>query len=150
MQKNLFNSGAIETMIERANRLKVNTKPQWGEMTATEMLRHCNLCNNQVIDGDIEYCVPTFKKKIIKFLALYIVPHFPKNMKAAEKNITKDKVTDNSFEAEKQAFITTLKRFLENVTIDQLPHPAFGILNKKEWGIAAWKHTDHHLRQFDI
>ena len=27
-------------------------------------------------------------------------------------------------------------------------HPAFGPLNPREWGRIAWKHLDHHLRQF--
>ncbi|GAB2829791.1 DUF1569 domain-containing protein [Ferruginibacter profundus] len=150
MQKNLFNATAIEKMIARVNRLDSNTRPQWGIMTATEMLLHCNLCNNQILDGETEYCKPGFKKKLVKFLALYIVPQFPKYMKAAERNITTGKVESESFNAQKQIFIATLNKFSENVAIDKLPHPAFGVLNKNEWGIAAWKHTDHHLRQFNL
>ncbi len=137
-------------MIERVSLLKSDSKPQWGVMTATEMLLHCNLCNNQVLDGDIEFSKPGFKKTLVKFLALYIVPHFPRHMKAAERNITKNKTGPEFFEAEKQSFIITLRKFSGNVPINRLPHPAFGILNKKEWGIAAWKHTDHHLRQFSV
>ena len=29
-------------------------------------------------------------------------------------------------------------------------YPAFGSLNGKEWGRIAWKHFDHHLRQFGV
>jgi hypothetical protein len=28
------------------------------------------------------------------------------------------------------------------------PHPVFGRLSRGEWGRWAWRHTDHHLRQF--
>ncbi|MEK7381556.1 MAG: DUF1569 domain-containing protein [Gemmatimonadota bacterium] len=28
------------------------------------------------------------------------------------------------------------------------PHPAFGSMTKSSWGILAYKHIDHHLRQF--
>lgn len=30
------------------------------------------------------------------------------------------------------------------------PHPAFGPLSAEEWGVMAWKHFDHHLRQFGV
>ncbi|OQP57805.1 hypothetical protein A3860_09275 [Niastella vici] len=32
-------------------------------------------------------------------------------------------------------------------TLTGLTHPALGNLNTTQWGIAAWKHMDHHLRQ---
>ncbi|MGE3404237.1 MAG: DUF1569 domain-containing protein [Vicinamibacterales bacterium] len=28
------------------------------------------------------------------------------------------------------------------------PHPFFGPLSEREWLHWAWRHTDHHLRQF--
>lgn len=27
-------------------------------------------------------------------------------------------------------------------------HPAFGRMRRADWGIWAWRHLDHHLRQF--
>ena len=27
-------------------------------------------------------------------------------------------------------------------------HPAFGKLSAREWGVFAYRHMDHHLRQF--
>ena len=30
------------------------------------------------------------------------------------------------------------------------PHPFFGVLTPKEWGIGTYKHLDHHLRQFGV
>lgn len=150
MKKNLFNQRAVEKMIKRVSQLNSNSVPKWGEMTATEMLLHCNLCNNQILNSDVEDCKPSFKKKLIKYLALYIVPSFPKNMKSAEKNITHGKIENEQFDKEKESFIETLKSFTGDVLISPMPHPAFGMLSKTEWGRAAWKHTDHHLRQFGL
>ena len=31
-----------------------------------------------------------------------------------------------------------------------LEHPKFGPLTQSEWGRLAWKHRDHHLRQFGV
>lgn len=30
------------------------------------------------------------------------------------------------------------------------PHPAFGTLSGRGWGSLAYKHLDHHLRQFGV
>ncbi|MBK5255550.1 MAG: DUF1569 domain-containing protein [Vicinamibacteria bacterium] len=27
-------------------------------------------------------------------------------------------------------------------------HPAFGPLNREQWGVLVWTHVDHHFRQF--
>jgi hypothetical protein len=29
-------------------------------------------------------------------------------------------------------------------------HPAFGPLTGRMWGVLAWRHLDHHLRQFGL
>ncbi|WP_170971030.1 hypothetical protein [Ilyomonas limi] len=60
MKKNLLNKAAAEQMIIRVNALQANAKPKWNIMNATEMLLHCNLCNNQVLDGNIPYKQSTF------------------------------------------------------------------------------------------
>lgn len=150
MKKNLLNQQATEKMISRVKALQATSKPQWGEMTVTEMLLHCNLANNQILDGDIEYRKTTFKQRLIKILALYIVPNFPKNMKSEPKNITKGRIGPEEFENQRTLFIKTIQKFAMTTDPINLTHPAFGNLDAREWGIAAWKHTDHHLRQFGV
>lgn len=141
---------SIEKMIQRAACLKSSSRPLWGQMNATEMLLHCNLCNQQILQGDIDNTPSGFKKRLLKLLALYVVPHFPKHMKSAERNITKNKITVAAFDQELQRFTFLIKQFSNGTGSAGLHHPAFGKLNDKEWKIAAWKHTDHHLRQFGV
>ncbi len=45
MEKTLFNIVTANNIIERVNKLQPISKPRWGEMNATEMLLHANLCN---------------------------------------------------------------------------------------------------------
>ena len=119
-------------------------------MNATEMLLHCNLCNNQVLDGNIPYRKSTFKQQLLRIVALYIAPNFPKNLKTEPDNDTKGKIGADQFEAQKKLFIKTMQQFAERKEPIILTHPAFGNLNTTQWGIAEWKHTDHHLRQFGV
>jgi hypothetical protein len=150
MKRNLLNKAAAEKMIARVNVLQVDTKPQWGFMNATEMLLHCNLCNNQVLDGTIPYRKSTLKQRFLRIIALYIAPNFPKNLKTEPDNDTKGKIGTDQFESQKRLFIKTMQLFAESKEPIALTHPAFGNLNTTQWGIAEWKHTDHHLRQFGV
>src|SRR5690349_3515444 len=136
MRKNLLNKVAAEKMIARVNALQVNTKPGWGIMNATEMLLHCNICNNQVLDGNIPYQKSTLKQYLLRIIALYIAPRFPKNLITEPDNDTKGKIGTDQFETQKRLFIQTMLRFAERKEPIALTHPAFGNLNTTQWGIA--------------
>jgi hypothetical protein len=150
MKKNLLNKTAAEKMIARVNALKADTKPKWGIMNATEMLLHCNLCNNQVLERNIPYQHSTVKQQLLRIIALYIAPNFPKNLKTEPDNDTSGKIGTDQFEAQKKLFINTMQQFAKRKEPITLTHPAFGNLNTTQWGIAERKHTDHHLRQFGV
>lgn len=137
-------------MIARVNRLQVHSRPKWGIMNATEMLLHCNICNNQVLSGNIPYRKSTLKQRLLRIIALYLAPSFPKNLKTEPDNDTKGKIGPDQFEVQKELFIQTMKQFATRKEPIALTHPAFGNLNTTQWGIAEWKHTDHHLRQFGV
>jgi hypothetical protein len=150
MKKNLFDKEAAEKMISRALFLQATSKGKWGQLDVTEMLLHCNQCNNQILHGDLAYKKTTLKQRLLKVLALYIVPNFPKNRKTEHKNDMKGKISAAQFETQKAAFIEIIRDLSNLQNFVTLTHPAFGNLNKNEWGIAAWKHNDHHLRQFGV
>ena len=41
--KNIFEKNISNEVIERINRLTPESKPQWGKMSADQMLAHCNV-----------------------------------------------------------------------------------------------------------
>jgi hypothetical protein len=79
-----------------------------------------------------------------------VVPVFPKNLKGAEKNDTVGKVIPGDFDGQLQQFTGLIMAIAMHKETIRLHHIAFGKLTTKEWGIAAWKHMDHHLRQFSV
>ena len=151
MRKNLFDKTTAEDIIARTRLLQADSKGNWGTMNATEMLLHCNKANQQIFDDtEMDYKKSTLKQQVLKFLSLYIVPQFPKNIKGAAKNDTRGKINPEAFEEQKRKFIETIQKFPDRKGPIKLMHPAFGRLSTKQWGIAAWKHMDHHLRQFGV
>jgi Protein of unknown function (DUF1569) len=150
MKKNLSDKAASDTIIARVDNLTSNSKPLWGEMTASEMLRHCNLCNKQILEEKRADKKTSFKQYLLRILALYIAPNFTKGLKSEIRHITKGKISDSHFEEQKIEFINIIKLFPLNTRPLTLTHPAFGNISTNEWGIAAYKHMDHHLRQFGV
>jgi hypothetical protein len=150
MKKNLFDPIAAESIISRVCNLKPESSNLWGKMTATEMLFHCNSCNREIIDGQRGDKKTTIRQFLLRILALYIAPNFKKGIRSEQHHITKGKFNESQFEDGKKEFINLIKYFPTNKKELTLTHPAFGNISTNEWGIAAYKHMDHHLRQFRI
>lgn len=119
-------------------------------MNATEMLRHCNLCNEEVFGTGKQNPPTSPKQYLLRILALYLAPNFKKNIKGAPKNETVGKIDVRSFDEEKERFIQLVSRFPAHKEPITLHHIAFGNLSTQQWGIALYKHMDHHLRQFGV
>ena len=150
MNRNLLNKRVAEKMVGRVQQLQSDSKANWGTMNATEMLLHINICNNQILDGDIKFSKTTLKQRLLRIVGLYIAPNFPKNLPTEPANDTKGVIKEAQFENQKKKLIKTIEKFGERKKPIALTHPAFGNLNTNQWGIAAYKHTDHHLRQFGV
>lgn len=50
MIKNLLKEEVSDSIIARVKNLSAVHKSEWGEMTASEMLLHCNSCNRQILE----------------------------------------------------------------------------------------------------
>ncbi len=116
-------------------------------MDVAGMLRHLRLSALMAL-GEFE--VPSANKRAfqvfpLKHLILYVLP-FPKGAPTAPKL----KIVDSaSFEEERTALLEVLERIGTGPREGAGPaHPLFGPLNWREWGVATYKHSDHHLRQF--
>ena len=150
MKKNLLYQTAADNIIARVQKLQPTSKAQWGTMNATEMLLHANLCNQEVFEDIVPVKRTTVKQYLLRILALYIAPHFKKGVKGDVRKETAGKIDAAQFEEQKARFIELINRYPNHKAPLTLPHIAFGNISTKEWGIAAYKHMDHHLRQFSV
>ena len=118
-------------------------------MTASEMLLHCNSCNRQILEesrGDKN----NYKTIFTESSRTLHSPNFKKNIKGELRHIAKGKANISDFEEQRNEFILLIGEFPANDHPLTLSHPAFGNISTNEWGIAAYKHMDHHLRQFGV
>lgn len=151
MPHNLLNAKTAAVVIQRVQRLSADVAPLWGSMTATEMLRHCNLVHQNLLEAPAKPAKPTtLKQYVIRTVVLYLLPHYPKGAKAPARLITKGAVGNENFKSEKAAFISWTQKFAVHTAPITAGHPYFGALNTKQWGRTSYKHIDHHLRQFGL
>lgn len=150
MKKSLLDKECNETVVKRIQGLQPDSGALWGTMNATEMLLHCNRINEQLLTAPVQKKGTRFKQLIIRWLVLYLSPTFPKNARTPRRNDTKGQIDAAAFADEKRRFVDLIRRFPVHQNPIELPHPYFGDLNTKQWGLAAYKHVNHHLRQFGL
>ena len=149
--KNIFEKNISNEVIERINRLTPESKPQWGKMSADQMLAHCNVTYEFVFDN--KHKKPSgFKKLMLKtFVKNAVVSEKPykKNGRTAPEFLIKD---EKNYETEKNrliAYITKTQELGDNYFENKESH-SFGKLTKTEWSNMFYKHLDHHLNQFGV
>jgi uncharacterized protein DUF1569 len=133
----------------RLRSLSVSSSGRWGSMDVAGMLRHLRLSTRMALG---ELPVPSANKRVfqvfpLKHLILYVLP-FPKGAPTARELKPSDAV---SLEEERAALLELLERIGTGPREGEGPaHPLFGPLTWREWGVATYKHTDHHLKQFGV
>ena len=135
-------------LINRIKALTENSKPQWGKMNVHQMLKHCILCEELYL-GDLKV-KRSFLGRIVGQMA---IKNILKNETPLQKNaptnmVFKIKETHGDVEMEKQKWIGLIEKYKEYST-PVFTHWFFGKMSKEQVGQFAYKHADHHLRQFN-
>lgn len=147
--RSILNEADRAAIVNRMRSLSVSSTARWGTMDVAAMLQHLRLSALMALG---ELSVPSANKRVfqvfpLKHLILYVLP-FPKGAPTApELKI----VASASFEKERTALLELLERIGTGPRDGAGPaHPLFGPLSWREWGVATYKHADHHLRQFGV
>ena len=144
--KNLYDPAVKQVIIERINKLTPETPRQWGKMDIAQMLAH--------LQQPLEVALGIRTIKGSFFMNL-ILPLFKKTLRD-DKPWKKGLPTDatyimtgeaKDFQQEKAKLLDLITRFNEAALSDK-KHPVFGFMTKEQWSKSAWKHIDHHLKQF--
>lgn len=146
--KTLFDERARVAILSRIDSVTADSPPGWGKMNAERMLTHLVESMRMAI-GEL----PTKPKRLpIRFpplrqLLVYWLP-WPKGLPTGEELMPSNPRT---IEESKRELTRVITEFGARVKHEKWPyHPAFGNLGRRGWGVLAWRHLDHHLRQFGV
>jgi len=144
----LYDAASVKAIIDRIEGLSPTASGRWGKMKVSQMLAHCAEAIDMARGTKIMPRVfigriigPLLKTKVLNEEP--IKPNMPTHK---EMTITDDR----NFTSEQQRLINNIKLFHQSgrTGIAKHIHPFFGMMTTEEWGRSAWKHLDHHLKQF--
>lgn len=146
--KTVWNEIDYLELCTRLERLGPGAAPSWGRMNAPQMVCHCTDALRMVSGA-----LPTAPKKVpirfppLKQLIIYWLP-FPKGVPTAPELLARQ---PSEWQREKQALRHELDALVKRGRSGPfVPHPSFGRLTPKAWGVLVYRHLDHHFRQFGI
>lgn len=145
----IFDEETRRLLINRIKLLRENNEPQWGKMNIHQMLGHC-IKYEKMMQGKVKY-----KRAFIGYLfgKLALKSDFLKDDSPIKKNtptLSQLKTTEyaGNFETDKKQWIRLINDY-NDFQAKEIIHPFFGKLSPEQVGYLVYKHTDHHLRQFN-
>ncbi len=155
--KTISDPTLLERLIMRLRTLRPDSPRKWGTLTPGEMLCHLGDATDSVLnrgsaasEGATAEAVQS--RPVLKWIALRSPLPWPQALKTPP---TVDPRADGSrpgdFETDRRRAIDGLITFL-SAPADAFAasHGAFGRMSVEDWRRWAYRHTDHHLRQFGL
>ncbi len=146
--KTIFDKTTRDELINRINTLNENSTAQWGKMNIYQMLKHCTLYEEMLLDR--KKIKRIFLGRLFGKIALNDLIRDESPIKQDLPTIPEIKVKKDkgNVEAEKQQWVALIKEHA-HCSNPEFIHAFFGKITKEQSGHLAYKATDHHLRQFN-
>ncbi len=145
--KTIFDETIRGQLLARIKLVNETCTASWGQMSVHQMLKHCIRWEKMAL-GKKKYrlSIPgrLFGKMVLKGFIKDDTP-FRRNVPTLPDLRIKDDGGD--VESLKSEWIALIREY-EHYSNFDFVHPFFGRMNKDQVGVMAYKHTDHHLRQF--
>ena len=152
MSGDLHDAASLEAIETRLAVLSPESTRRWGRMSAHQAVCHLNdafeWAAGRRTAGSVKG--PPLPAFLLRWIALYLPFPWPKGvptMPSADQ--MKDGTPPGEFDEDMARLVTLAREFSEWPSEDpRPPHPIFNEMSRKGWGRWAYRHMDHHLRQF--
>ena len=148
--KNLFNPTDAAEIQHRLTHLTPSSRALWGTMNVLQAVAHCNAAMDMTT-GDLRTRSAALPARLLGRL---IKPLVVENDKPFRRNSPSAPELFDPPQDDLGRLIAGLHDRIERFTsagesaCTRNPHPFFGPLTPGQWSVLAYKHLDHHLRQF--
>jgi|SRR5271170_6468876 len=138
------------TCRDRIERLDPNARPQWGCMTARQMI--CHLNDSFRVGMGEKYASPAItllRRTLVKWVAIRTPmpwPHGTPTRPEIEQGVGGTPPGD--WDRDRAELLELMDAFADRQTFAE--HPALGKLSQRDWLTWGYRHMDHHLRQFGV
>ncbi|MES2005247.1 MAG: DUF1569 domain-containing protein [Bacteroidota bacterium] len=148
--KTIFDQSTRDEVLHRIDLLSETAEAEWGKMSLCQMLKHCIEWEEMILRNK------RYKRVFIgrifgrKFLQKELQEGHPirKNNPTIPELIIKE--TSGNILTAKKEWCALLREYATYSFPDNsFVHPFFGRMTKEQIGYFAYKHMDHHLKQFN-
>jgi len=143
----------IDELINKVGRLKENTTPNWGTMTAQKMVEH--LVNTFRVSSAkiVVQCYTEERKLPVLKRFLMSDRSLPREFKSPANELVPQDYQFQNIEIAKSNLLNEVEDYYNYYKQNPdaiIMNPTFGELNKEEWERFHIKHLTHHLTQFSL
>ena len=151
--KTVGNPGVVRELSERLGRLRIDSVRRWGTLTPHEMLCHLGDSTDMVLRIRPRPTPPPVRRRmLVKWLGIWAPLPWPRSFPThAFVNPKADGTRPSDFQRDLarvmagiEGIASASERAVEPV------HGYFGTMSLRDWQRWAYRHTDHHLRQFGL
>ena len=148
--KNLFDPVALDELNRRLSRLSPDNKRHWGKMNVARMLEHCSESMDMALGrtSPLRSWVGSIFGRVAKRSVLSDKP-IRRNM-PTDKSLISNGEPNFALQRERLRVCIGLFSSGGPEKCTRHPHSFFGPMTPPEWARLAYKHLDHHFRQFGI
>ncbi len=149
--RDIFHPQTIADLKTRIQNINSDAQAQWGKMNVYQMLKHCT--ENEKLMLREKHFSRVFLGRIFGKMALRSNIKDDAPLSKNDPTHPDLKITGNGdVETEKQLWMSLLDNYLTKKASDYVGfiHPFFGKMNSEQVSRFAYKHIDHHLRQFGV
>jgi hypothetical protein len=150
--KTVADPEVLRGLVHRLRMLKPETARRWGTMTAHEMLCHLGDASEMVLRIRPRVKpVPIRRRALVKAIFLWSPVRFPHGVPTNPMHDPRaDGTKPSEFDRDLARAVAALEGIASSLGNLEPAHGNFGTMTINDWQRWAWKHTDHHLRQFGL
>lgn len=148
--KTIFDKTTRDELTNRINLLNEEGTAQWGKVNIYQMLKHCTLWDEWILGKNKPIYKQTFIGRIFGKMALKDMIKDESPLRRNVPTLAELKVIEKNGDTvlEKKKWIALIENYADYSNPNFI-HSFFGKMTKEQVGYLAYKHTDHHLRQFN-
>ena len=145
--RTIFDLSARDEVLARLERLRPDAHARWGQLDAPRMLCHVA---DQLRQGLGELEAQPIRSPLavtpVNWLVIHVLP-WPKGRGKSPPEFLQRQ--PNTWNADLRECRRLINAFFSRGPRAAWPSsPVFGRISGRSWGVLAYKHLDHHLRQF--
>ncbi len=149
-KKSVSDPAALAQLIKRLDALRPESERRWGSLTPGEMVCHLGDAATSVLGRPGQGEGPS--RPLMRWVALYSPLPWPRGAKTLPRiDPRREGTKPGDFEEDRRRAAEGL-RAVAKATEGALPaaHAVFGRMRAEDWYRWAYRHADHHLRQFGL